>query len=46
MPILSDGVVLRSGLLIPAPQYLSVSDADAYFLTRLDSDVWLEADSQ
>jgi hypothetical protein len=43
MPTLDDGVVIQSGPLIPVPQYLSVSDADGYFITRLDSEVWLNA---
>ncbi len=46
MPTLDDGVVVQSGPLIPVPQYLSVSDADAYFVTRLDSDAWLEATAE
>jgi hypothetical protein len=29
--------------LIPAPSYLTVSDADDYFTTRLNSDVWFAA---
>jgi hypothetical protein len=45
MPTLDDGVVVQAGPLIPVPQYLSVSDADAYFMTRLDSEVWLNATS-
>lgn len=37
---------LQSGPLIPVPQYLEVSDADDYFSTRLNSEIWFNASTQ
>ena len=43
MPILDDGTVIQSGPRIVTPQYISSSDADDYFVTRLDSFDWYSA---